>query len=222
MLFLLPESLHFLALHGKRPEQLRRWVQRLNPREPVAEATRFAVREARRSGAPMIQLFHQGLALRTVLLWTVYFMNLLNLYFLSSWLPTVATPLVTAAGISGAYALLLGTALQIGGVAGSLLLGLLVNRFGFVAVLSTFFLTASACIAAIGQPGLSLAALFAVVFLAGMGIVGGQSAVNALAATLYPTELRSYTRPNCGPQASAPDWALVALVRSSAPPWPAS
>jgi len=191
MLFLLPESLHFLALHGKHPDRLRRWVQRLNPREPVASGTRFAVPETRRSGAPMVQLFQQGLALRTVLLWTVYFMNLLNLYFLSSWLPTVATPLVKAAGISGAYALLLGTALQIGGVAGSLLLGLLVNRFGFVTVLTTFFVTASACIATIGQPGLSLAGMFAVVFLAGMGIVGGQSAVNALAATLYPTDLRS-------------------------------
>jgi AAHS family 4-hydroxybenzoate transporter-like MFS transporter len=46
-------------------------------------------------------------------------------------------------------------------------------------------------IALIGQPGLSLAMLFVVVFLAGLGVVGGQSAVNALAATLYPTDLRS-------------------------------
>jgi len=189
MLFLLPESLHFLALHGKDPQKLRKWVQRIQ--QTAGAGTQYVVREQAHKGVSFVKLFHQGLALRTVLLWTVYFMNLLNLYFLSSWLPTVATPLVKTAGISGAYALLLGTALQIGGVAGSLLLGLLVNSFGFVAVLTTFFVTAAFCIANIGTSGLSVVLLFAIVFFAGMGIVGGQSAVNALAATLYPTDLRS-------------------------------
>ncbi len=191
MFFLLPESLQFLALHGKDPQKLLRWVRRINPAAPVAASVQFVVPEQKHQGAPLVKLFQQGLAARTVLLWTIYFMNLLNLYFLSSWLPTVATPLVKAAGISGAYALLLGTALQIGGVAGSLLLGLLVPRFGFVPVLTTFFVTAALCIANIGLPGLSVTLLFAIVFLAGIGIVGGQSAINALAATLYPTDLRS-------------------------------
>jgi AAHS family 4-hydroxybenzoate transporter-like MFS transporter len=191
MLFLLPESLQFLALHGKDPHKLRKWIRRIHPQAPADNGTPYVVREQRRKGAPFFTLFRQGLALRTVLLWIVYFMNLLNLYFLSSWLPTVATPLVKAAGISGAYALLLGTVLQIGGVAGSLLLGLLVHRFGFVPILTSFFITASLCIANIGLPGMSLAVLFTIVFFAGMGIVGGQSAVNALAATLYPTDLRS-------------------------------
>src|SRR2546428_13354852 len=43
----------------------------------------------------------------------------------------------------------------------------------------------------IGQPALSLALLFAVVFIAGFCVVGGQGALNALAATFYPTHLRS-------------------------------
>ena len=191
MLFLLPESLQFLALHGKDRHKLAKWIKRIEPSAPAGADTQYVVREVKRKGAPMIKLFRQGLALRTILLWTIYFMNLLNLYFLSSWLPTVATPLVKAAGISGAYALLLATALQIGGVAGSLLLGVLVPRFGFVTVLATFFVTAALCIANIGLPGISVASLFGIVFVAGIGVVGGQSAINALAATLYPTELRS-------------------------------
>jgi len=191
MLFLLPESLQFLALHGKDRHKLAKWIKRIEPSAAAGANTQYVVREVKRKGAPMVKLFQQGLALRTVLLWTIYFMNLLNLYFLSSWLPTVATPLVKAAGISGAYALLLATALQIGGVAGSLLLGVLVPRFGFVPVLASFFVTAALCIANIGMPGLSVGLLFGIVFLAGIGVVGGQSAINALAATLYPTELRS-------------------------------
>ena len=73
---------------------------------------------------------------RTILQWTVYFMNLLNLYFLSSWLPTVMAPLVKAAGVSSTYSVLLGSTLQIGGVFGAFFLGWLVLRLGFVPVLA--------------------------------------------------------------------------------------
>ena len=191
MLFLLPESLQFLALHGKDAHLVAKWLRHIDPKLQIGAATRFLVPEARRKGAPMVKLFQDGLATRTILLWTVYFMNLLNLYFLSSWLPTVATPLVKAAGISGAYALLLGTVLQIGGVAGSLVLGWLVSRLGFVGVLTSGFVLAGLSIATIGHSGISLALLFTVVFVAGIGIVGGQSAINAVAAIMYPTDLRS-------------------------------
>jgi MFS transporter, AAHS family, 4-hydroxybenzoate transporter len=191
MLFLLPESLQFLALHEKSPDKLAKWMQRIAPSLEVTAGTRFIVREQKQQGVPMVKLFQEGRAPRTLLLWTVYFMNLLNLYFLSSWLPTVLTPLVKAAGVSGSYALLAGSALQFGGVAGAVVLGWLVGRFGFVPVLTTCFALACGTIAMIGQPGLSLGMLFTAVFVAGLGVVGGQSAINALAATLYPTELRS-------------------------------
>ncbi|PWU11537.1 MAG: aromatic acid/H+ symport family MFS transporter [Terriglobia bacterium] len=191
MFFLLPESLQYLALHGKDPERLGRWLHRVNPDVTISRNTQFIVREQRQKGVPMIKLFQQGRAAGTILLWTVYFMNLLNLYFLSSWLPTVLTPLVKAARVPDSYALLFGSTLQMGGVIGAIALGWLVARFGFVPVLATAFLFASANIALIGQPGFSLGLVFVVVFVAGFGVVGGQSTVNALAATLYPTDLRS-------------------------------
>jgi AAHS family 4-hydroxybenzoate transporter-like MFS transporter len=98
---------------------------------------------------------------------------------------------VKAAGVSASYALLFGSTLQIGGLFGAVVLGCLVGRFGFVPVLATCFTLASVNIAMIGQPGLSLALLFIIVFIAGLGVVGGQSVINALAASLYPTDLRS-------------------------------
>ncbi len=191
MLFWLPESLQFLALYGKDPEKLARWLKRVNPAVAVTRHTQFTVREGRQKGVPIIKLFEQGRAGSTILLWTVYFMNLLNLYFLSSWLPTVATPLVKAAGVAASYASLVGSTLQVGGVLGAVVLGPLINRFGFVKVLTTCFALASIAIGTIGQPGLPLGLLFLVVFIAGLGIVGSQSGLNALAATLYPTDLRS-------------------------------
>jgi AAHS family 4-hydroxybenzoate transporter-like MFS transporter len=191
MYFLLPESIQFLVLHDKDRATIGKWLRRVDPSVPVTANTQYEVRERRLKGLPVIKLFQDGRAARTILQWTVYFMNLLNLYFLSSWLPTVMAPLVKAAGVSSTYSVLLGSTLQIGGVFGAFFLGWLVLRLGFVPVLATCFGVASVNIALIGQPGLSLVSLFVVVFLAGLGVVGGQSSMNAFVGTLYPTDLRS-------------------------------
>ena len=187
MLIALPESLQFLALRGKDAEKLARWVRRLAPSMTFSRGTKFVVREQKSGGVPILRLFTEGRAAGTILLWIINFMNLLNLYFLASWLPTV----VNAAYGSVRNAALVGTTLQIGGVIGTFLFSWLVERIGFIPVLGTAFTIACIAIAAIGQPALSLTLLFGVVFVAGFCVVGGQGAVNALAATYYPTNLRS-------------------------------
>src|SRR5688572_24246039 len=53
------------------------------------------------------------------------------------------------------------------------------------------FAVATVSIAFIGSPGISLALLFVIVFVAGWCVVGGQPGINAFAATFYPTYLRS-------------------------------
>jgi AAHS family 4-hydroxybenzoate transporter-like MFS transporter len=121
-----------------------------------------------------------------VLFWVVNFMNLLNLYFLSSWLPTV----VSDAGFSTSTAVLVGTVLQVGGMIGTFVLAWLVSRSGFVPVLAGSFFVACLAIGAIGQ-SLPLALLFVVVFIAGWGVVGSQPGINAFEGSYYPTYLRA-------------------------------
>jgi MFS transporter, AAHS family, 4-hydroxybenzoate transporter len=77
------------------------------------------------------------------------------------------------------------------GVIGAFVQGWCVNRLGFVPVLAVGFALASLNIALIGHPGISLALLVVVVSIAGLGVVGGQSGVNAFSATFYPTDLRA-------------------------------
>ena len=81
--------------------------------------------------------------------------------------------------------------MQTGGVLGTLALGPIVQRVGFVPVLTSCFALAAVNLAFIGQPGLSISLLFVVAFLAGLGIFAGQPGVNALAATFYSTDVRS-------------------------------
>lgn len=187
MFFFLPESLQFLALRGRELRQIETWLKRIDPTLAVSGPAEYVVREEKRKGVPVVQLFNEGRATGTVLLWITNFMNLLNLYFLASWLPTV----VKEAGFSTSKAVIAGAMLQVGGTVGAFGLGWVIARLGFSAVLTTCFAVACASIALIGQPSLSLAILFLVVFVAGLGVVGGQCGVNALAATYYPTDLRS-------------------------------
>src|SRR5579863_2487972 len=187
MIFLLPESLQYLALRGHDKNKIARWLKRVDPTVVAGPDTEYVIPEDKKRGVPMVQLFHDGRALGTALLWVVNFMNLLNLYFLSNWLPLV----VSSAGYSNSIAVNSASVLQVGGVVGTLVLSSFVYRFGFTTVLTMSFGLACVSIAAIGQPYLSLAMLFIAVFLAGFGIPGSQAGLNALAATYYPTDLRS-------------------------------
>jgi AAHS family 4-hydroxybenzoate transporter-like MFS transporter len=186
MIWALPESLQFLVLHRKHLEQAGRWLRRIDP-TVSPDASGYFVHEIKRKGVPWVHLFQEGRGVGTILLWIVNFANLLNLYFLASWLPTVAKQ----SGYSMGTAVLVGTMEQVAGMIGGFCLGWFVQRFGFVRVLTICFAMGCINIALIGQPGLTLPLLITVVFLAGFGVVGGQSAVNALSATYYPTDLRA-------------------------------
>lgn len=187
MFFQMPESMQFLVLNGRNTAPVAAALRRIDPTLELGAETVYRVREVREAGEPVAQLFREGRARATVLLWIVNFMNLLNLYFLSNWLPTIAK----AAGLPVATAVLVGTSLQVGGVIGTLTMGPAIDRFGFYKVLVPAFLVAAVTIFLIGQRDLGLPMLFTVVTITGLCIVGGQPAVNALAGTYYPTSLRS-------------------------------
>lgn len=172
---------------GRSRARVTRWLKLFEPGLTIDDRTTFVLAEQGHRGVPVAMLFAHGRAKFTVLLWIVNFMNLINLYFLSNWLPT----LIHDAGYNTRTAVLVGTTLQVGGVIGTLLLGRFIERWGFIKVLATSFVIACIAVAAIGQTSHALVLLEIVVFVAGFCIVGGQPAVNAFAAVGYPTDLRA-------------------------------
>ena len=186
MIALLPESLPFLALKGGRSKSANRWLHRFAP-EYAGEHVLTLTGHHRAEGVPLARLFADRRALTTVLLWLVNFLNLLNLYFLTNWLPTA----VHEFGFSNLIAIRAGTFVQIGGLIGGLALGLFARRLGLVRVLTATLVIGSVSLLAISRPGLPVGALLLVALLAGFSISGGQVGVNALTAISYPTELRA-------------------------------
>jgi AAHS family 4-hydroxybenzoate transporter-like MFS transporter len=186
MLFLLPESLQFMVLRGRSVEKVTGWLRRINAPLPAGDV-QFVVNEENRKGMPLMHLFREGRGMGTIFLWLINFANLMNLYFLGSWLPTV----VKDAGYSASIAVLVGTSVQVGGSIGGIVNGWIIERLGFRHVLVTLFGIATLAVAMLGQPSLPLLMLFVAAFVAGWCIPGGQPGVNSLAAVYYPTYLRS-------------------------------
>ena len=183
----LPESLQFLAVRRRRLDQVARWLKQLDPTIKVDETTTYVANEESRGGVPVVHLFNDRRGLVTVLLWVVNFMNLLNLYSVSSWLPTV----VNGMGYDQNTAVLVGTVPWVGGTIGTFGLAWLIGRSGFTRILMVNYVLAAISIALIGQPGISLALLTVIVFVTGWCVIGGQPGMNTFAATFYPTYLRS-------------------------------
>jgi AAHS family 4-hydroxybenzoate transporter-like MFS transporter len=184
----LPESLQFLAVRRRSLDRLARWLNQLDPTLRVGPQTQFSASETSRKGVPFWHLFREGRAFVTSLLWIVNFTNILALYSLAGWLPTIFQNLM---GYERSTANWLGTVVQVGGTVGAFGLAWLITRAGFTPMLALTFAVATGSVALIGVPGLSLPVLYLIVFIAGWCIVGGQPGLNALSSSYYPTYLRS-------------------------------
>ncbi len=182
----LPESVRFAATTGQAPERIASLLKLISPDSVFAPNTRFVVHETHLGGVPMVHLFREGRTAATLLLWVVFFMSLLDIYFLALWLPTVLNDL----GATVSMAVLIGSMLQIGGVVGTFALGSVIDRFSFRA-LALVYLVAVFAVAAIGQLGHAAIPVSLAIFAAGFCVVGGQIAANALTAGYYPTSVRA-------------------------------
>src|SRR5712672_1205578 len=182
----LPESVRFLAFNGRADARVAQLLGLIGPKAAFAPTTRFVVDEPELAGIPVKHLFRGGRTLATLLMWVVFFMSLLDIYFLSNWLPTVLNDL----GASVSEAAAIGSMLQVGGVVGTFTLGSIIDRFSFRALALVYFVAVFA-VGAIGQLGHSVVFVTMAIFAAGFCIVGGQIAANALAATFYPTSVRA-------------------------------
>lgn len=188
LIALLPESARFLAARRKDPRRIAGILQRVAPgfnRDQVDFSKTSD--EASRKGVPVKHLFTEGRAVGTILLWIPNFMNLLLIYFTSSWLPT----LLKQAGMTVSQGVLATSFVSFGGIFACLLEGSLINAGGAFMVLLTEFLLASAAMVGVALFTRPFPVALAVAFVMGFLVIGTQAGLNALAAKFYPTPIRS-------------------------------
>lgn len=130
-------------------------------------------------------LFGERRTLATLCIWISFFFTLVVLYFLLNWLPS----LMVANGLSRAEAGWVQILFNLGGGAGALGIGMLMDRGRPGAVVSGMYAGIIAALATLAAAsGMSWMATGA--FMAGLFVIGAQSVLYALAAAYYPMAVR--------------------------------
>ena len=182
----LPESARYLVIRGAPAERISRILRRLAPSADLRDAT-YAVAGGVPQGSPIKNLFAPDLRRGTLILWVMFFMCMVIIYLLSSWLPT----LIKDTGRSLQDASLVTAMFQVGGTIGAIALGRLMDSFNPTRVLALAYLCGAVFIAFIGHSAASTPLLVLCVTIAGVCASGGQVGGLALAAGFYPTASRA-------------------------------
>jgi MFS transporter, AAHS family, 4-hydroxybenzoate transporter len=188
LIVLLPDSIRFIVLSGARRPQVLRILHKIDRNLAVTADVALTSSEQKLAGLPVGHLFREGRTGMTIFLWLAVFMDLLVIYYMTSWLP------VTIHGVGGITvedAAIAAALFSAAGLFGTPVVGLLMDWFGPARMLALSFLLASACIAAIGSFATSHFELKIIVFLAGFFSVGAHLGLSALAGELYPTFMRA-------------------------------
>ena len=187
LMFFLPESPRFLVEHDNDNDKLLCSIaQKIECRHDVKEDSVFHHHPVEKH-FPVKALFMEGRYADTLLIWAVFFFNLMVAYFLYSWIPT----LLVEAGYQLSEATKTVVILNIGGAISPFILAKIIPHWGSKKVLTICFILAGISMMAVGQFGSSLNMVMILSFFAGLFIVGGQVSLNALSSYMYPTHIRS-------------------------------
>ncbi|RMN51415.1 MFS transporter, AAHS family, 4-hydroxybenzoate transporter [Pseudomonas syringae] len=184
----LPESARFLVVRNRGAEQIRKVLAPIAPKA-VAGVTAFTVPEQKTvSSRNVLKVIFSGTySAGTLLLWLTYFMGLVIVYLLTSWLPT----LMRDSGASMEQSAFIGALFQFGGVLSAVGVGWAMDRYNPHKVIGFAYALAGVFAYLVGQSLGNVAVLATLVLLAGMCINGAQSAMPSLAARFYPTQGRA-------------------------------
>jgi MFS transporter, AAHS family, 4-hydroxybenzoate transporter len=187
LLVWLPESIGYLALRPDGAARAVRLAAIVRPDLDLSGVSRIAVRsDGDRSQFVLKRLFSGPRAVMTPLLWIVYVANSVTLFALVSWLPV----LVESAGMTRTVAAVALSLFFLGGAAGGLAVGRLIDRSGMLALVIAA-VVGCPIVASLGMMGGASALLLAAATAAGFFTIGVQNSLHGIAGKIYPTSIRS-------------------------------
>lgn len=182
--FLLPESLDFLI--KTRPRNALERANRILKRMGHDGVSELPPAPEEIKAASVSELFKHGRKMPTIWLWIAFFMSFVTLYFLTSWIPKLAS----STGISMKLAIYAGTVFNLGAFFGIVTQGYLSLKFGLRRIISFYLLGTAVLMCIFGYVSASWIILL-LFGLIGWGVQGGFVGFYSVAARLYPTAVRN-------------------------------
>ena len=178
----LPESVDWLIARGRRPQAdaivAKMGKEALPAHVDILDDTAHKGR--------LTDLFAGGRAGGSLLLAVIFFLSLLLVFLLVSWIPAVAVE----AGHSVRAGVLAAGLLNLTGIIGGLVIAAASDRLGSFRVVGTAYVLGAAGIGAVAvatEPG---SAVFLFCALSGLFCIGAQLCAVSIASQFYPAELR--------------------------------
>ncbi len=185
MFAVLPESIRFLALREGNDARIRDLLGRITDIGGLSPDAKFFLKGEHLAKMPVTELFKDGRATMTLLLWLALTMDGGVLVITIFWLPS----LLVDSGQPQSMAIKMTTIIAMGGTFGAPVIGFLMDRIGLFRVLIPahimgFFLT-FVIVWTLDSPNMLLALAY------GVAMNGGISGFQGLVASLYPTSIRA-------------------------------
>jgi Arabinose efflux permease len=181
----LPESVQFLI--ARQPRGALERANRYLSAQGMELLTVLPLRSVASAAPPIRKLVQGDLRLVTLLCWGAFFSSFFTLYFLTSWIPRLAVeagyPLATAINGSAAF--------NVGAFVGLVALGWFASRFELAVLIATFFILSAITMIVFGAQHTPEAVFFAGMVVIGFLVQGGFGGLYAIAARIYPTEVKT-------------------------------
>ena len=182
---ILPDSVGTLI--GKNDHKgVQKILVQANPAYTPTENETFVLNRPKETSSPVTNLFTEKRGLLTVMIWITYFMSLLMIYGLNTWLPKFMNEAGYPLGSSLSFLL----ALNVGATIGAILMGWVADRWGVGRSLILFFLIATISITSLGF-ATNMVLLYVMVAIAGAATVGTQNLTHSYTSQFYPITMRS-------------------------------
>lgn len=178
----LPESPRFLIARGAKSARAAAVLSRLDLSHSTGPQ---GVDVA--AGNPVAMLFSPGYGGRTVLLWILYFANLLDIYLLVYWMPEV----LHLGGMTPPQAVFAASLGGLGSVISTAYLGPLVVRFGSDRVIALNLLSGVVFIGALALVSMPYWLTLIAILGSGAATIGSMLGINGYCAILYPARMRT-------------------------------
>ncbi|MED3690634.1 aromatic acid/H+ symport family MFS transporter [Peribacillus butanolivorans] len=171
-----------------RIDELRLVLSKVNDKVSLTSDMEFVIstETEKNPSSPVIALFKNNRALGTVMIWVAFFMCLLMINGISTWLPN----LMFSAGYALSSSLSFMIVLNIGAIVGTLILGGLADKYGVKKVLVPMFIMAAVSLTLLGFKT-NMIILYLIVFIAGACTMGAQNISYAFVSQYYPSLIRS-------------------------------
>jgi AAHS family 4-hydroxybenzoate transporter-like MFS transporter len=185
--FGLPETIRFLTLKPNNAPQIAAILRRINPSLQIDPDSTFVLNEPRVTGASFPALFKRAFLAGSILLPLALFASLLLTFCLLNWIPI----LLRQAGLGPENALYGVVTFNLAGIIGSLFLTRFIDKGGRpLLIMGGAYVIGAVAVASIGVVGTAFWQIMAIIFMAGVFIIGPQLSLTAFIANFYPTAMR--------------------------------